>query len=141
MQRIVDLLNEKNDYLFKFYRLNEEQITSLSEGRFDHLDEFYNAREVLLELVSHVDARIEDFNREVLEPGHITESGKKAISLALREKEDVVQRILAQDLEVLSFIEKEKSKMLVELRQVKMGRKAVGGYRQFDEHRRVDEEA
>ena len=41
MIRLVQLLNEKNHFLEKFYSLNESQINMLQQGMFDDIERFY----------------------------------------------------------------------------------------------------
>jgi hypothetical protein len=55
---IIDLLKEKNHYLKKFYTLNKAEIFRLGEGDFSRLDSFYQSRETILDMITHIEALI-----------------------------------------------------------------------------------
>jgi hypothetical protein len=60
---------------------------------------------------------------------------------AMNVKNDLVTRILAQDLQILSVIEQAKSEIIKELRQVQSAKKAVGAYKSGDARNKLDEKA
>ena len=130
MIRLVQLLNEKNHFLEKFYSLNESQIEKLRGGNFDDIEKFYNQREDLLKILKYVDAEI---NRSHLLhkdlTGSFDEIQKSAIKECLRAKEMYVKRILDQDLTVLGLIDDAKSQIIRELQDVKKGSRALAGYK------------
>lgn len=128
MERIVELLTEKNNCLEKFYRLNETELMNFSEGNFENLETFYNSRETILEMVQAVDRMIDSVNQIEDVHGNIDDDSKKKIINALSYKSELVTRILSQDLQILSFIETAKSDIIKELAQVRAARKALAGY-------------
>jgi hypothetical protein len=71
----------------------------------------------------------------------ISNEHKKEMIKAMNYKNDVAQRILSQDLQILSAIEQAKSNIIRELRTVQAGKKAIGGYKSMDERNKLDEEA
>ena len=75
MDEVIELLTDKNQFLEKFYSLNETELISFSEGNFDNLERFYNSREAILEMVSKIDSLIED-----------TQGGEENISDGLKKK-------------------------------------------------------
>ena len=130
MSRVVQLLNEKNHFLEKFYSLNEKQISLLESGQFDEIEKFYNQREDLLKILKYVDSEIfkshmdhKDMN------GSFSEEQKQEIRDALRVKETYVKKILEQDLIVLSLIDEAKSQIIRELQDIQKTRKALSGYK------------
>ncbi len=137
MQRIVSLLNHKNHYLEKFYSVNEAEILNFAKGEFSNLENFYQAREKILETIGYIDSQIET---ESASPD-ITAADRREISTALAIKEEYVSRILAQDLEILSCIESAKSSIIRELQDIRKTAKAVGSYRSRTFNNRLDEEA
>ena len=141
METVIDLLQEKNSYLEKFYSLNEDEIVKFIDGNFDGLDIFYHGRAAILEMIKSVDRRLEGSQVEVNEENEVAAEDKKIILNELAVKNDIVQRILAQDLQVLSLIENTKSTIIKELAKVRAVRKAVGTYSSRLDKIILDEEA
>lgn len=138
MLRIVTLLNQKNHYLEKFYTANETELLNFSQGNFESLEQFYQDREKLLEIIRYIDQQIE---QEPVNAAEISAEQKREISTSLAVKDEYVTRILAQDLEILTCIESAKSSIIRELREIKRTKKAVGGYKSKTFTNRLDEEA
>lgn len=140
MLRIIQLLNQKNHYLEKFYSTNETGILNFSAGNFDGLEEFYQTREKVLEMIKHID---QELDRVQLGSDSIASIDlKNEIREALAIKEEYVSRIIAQDLEILSCIESAKSEIIRELRDLRHSRRVVGSYKSQSLSRgHLDEEA
>ena len=60
--RVVDLLNQKNHYLEKFYALNESEISVMAQGEFENLNSFYQTREQILEVIQYIDRQLFEEN-------------------------------------------------------------------------------
>lgn len=130
MIRLVQLLNEKNHFLEKFYSLNEAQIARLEAGLFDQIENFYNQREDLLKIIKYIDAEVQKAHGLHKErSGVFAESEKTEIRSALRAKEAFVTRILEQDITVLGLIDDAKSQIIRELKDISKARKALNGYK------------
>jgi len=128
--RTLQLLQEKNHFLEKFYSLNEKQILRMVEGHFDQVEQFYNQREDLMKIIRYVDAEVlkaQAIHREV--NGVYTESQKTMIKEFMRSKDQYVARILEQDVQILSLIDKAKTSIIKELQQVRHGKRAMSGYK------------
>lgn len=138
MLRIITLLNQKNHYLEKFYSLNETELLNFSAGQFDNLEYFYQTREKILAMVKYLDGEIDKTESGGSAPS--TED-KRELREALAIKEEYVNRILSQDLEILSCIESAKSDIIRELQELKRAKRAVGSYKSRPADRRLDEEA
>lgn len=139
MENIIRLLQEKNEHLEQFHDLNEGELLNFAEGNFDNLEVFYHSRETLLQIIQRIDSSLEThISGEQAEP---IPAESKAILKALDSKNELVTRILSQDLQILSFIETAKSSIIKELAQVRTARKAVGGYRSGPPKARIDEKA
>jgi len=136
MQRIINLLNQKNHYLEKFYSLNEEELLNFAKNDFDHLESFYRTREEILDVIRYVDDEIDKSETSVL-----SSEEKRLMNEALAAKDEYVARILSQDLEILSCIESAKSSIIRELQEIKKAKKAVGSYKSKAIVNRLDEEA
>lgn len=139
MHRIIELLQEKNNYLEKFYSLNEDELLNFNEGNFDNLDHFYQTREGILRTVNYIDVEIEKC--EIHPALEFSMETREAVREALAVKDEYVSRILAQDLEVISCIERAKSAIIRELQDVRKNRKAVSGYKSSRPAPRLNEEA
>lgn len=141
MQNTIELLNEKNYCLEKFFRLNEAELMNFSVGNFDHLEEFYAHREGLLEIIKRIDSLLEQDNAIPVDPTTVTDELKKQILECIEHKNNLCTKILAQDLEILAAIENAKSDIIRELSQVRVTRKAIGSYKSGPVAARLDEEA
>lgn len=140
MQRVITLLNEKNHYLEKFYSLNESELVFIKSGNFDNLDSFYETRERILEMIRYLDSEL-GVSQQESNPSDLSGDDRKTIVESLRVKTEYVNRILAQDLEVLACIESAKSDIIRELQEVKKVKKAVSKYKMPSFHSKLDEEA
>lgn len=137
--RVIQLLQEKNHYLEKFYSLNEEELLNFAQANFDGLENFYQSRERILEMLNYIDGQLEkcDLGPHI----QISMEDRDTVRECLATREGYVNRILAQDLEILSCIEKAKSAIIRELQEVRKARKAVSGYRSGPAPSRLNEEA
>ncbi len=140
MQRIIRLLKEKNSYLERFYEINESEMSNFANRNFDGLESFYQTRDSLLEMIRDIDERIDGENRESLDEVAFAQSSKVEVELLLKEKTQWVKAILAQDLHILSSVEKEKSTIITELRSTKRAKKVVGAYHSGKQQTQLDEE-
>ena len=141
MDTIINLLKDKNYHLGKFLELNESELLNFSEGNFDNLEVFYQSRETILDLVRCIDRLIEAAANSQDHGVLVSDQNKKEMVLAMNAKNDLVQRILAQDLQILSVIEQAKSQIIRELRTVQAGKKAIGHYKHGEPANKLDEEA
>lgn len=129
MNFLVELLDEKNEYLNKFYELNEKEIINIEDDNYDNLENFYTTRECLLQMIGIIDKRIDGMQSGVVSAESLTEAEKIRIRNCLDKKNKIVQAILNQDLMILSKIEVEKSNIIKDLKQSKFSKKAIGSYK------------
>jgi len=114
-------------------------MLKFAQANFDGLEEFYQNRERILEMLSYIDREMEKCD---LGPHlQVSIEDRDLVRECLAEKEGYVSRILAQDLEILSCIERAKSAIIRELQEVRKARKAVGGYKSGGTQPRLIEEA
>jgi hypothetical protein len=139
MIRIITLLNQKNHYFEKFYSLNEGEIINFAKGDFDNLEPFYQMRDKILEIIKYIDSELESAQRTM--EGAMTMEVKREVREALAIKDEYVNRILAQDLEILACIETAKSNIIRELQNIRQTKRAVGRYKSGQKaSHRLDEE-
>ena len=141
MQRIIKLLKEKNHCLERFYETNEVELSNFARRNFDGIENFYATRDSLLELIHDIDTRIDRENRQSDEPCIYSQHEKIEIELMLKEKNQWVKAILAQDLHILSSVEREKSSIITELRNTSRAKRVVGAYHSGTQTPQLDEKA
>jgi hypothetical protein len=141
MDAIVKLLEDKNSHLKKFYEINEAELLNFVDGNFDNLEIFYQSRETILDLIRCIDNLVDEAANTQNPKSIIPDSVKKAALATMTEKNEIVTMILEQDLQILSVIERAKSDIIKELKQVQAARKAVGSYKSGDAPTKLDEKA
>lgn len=142
MERIITLLREKNHYLEKFYEVNEQELLRFDAGNFEHVEVFHGTRDKILDLIRVIDDLLSEENeRHSRTTVACTLEQKFEIEMILKRKDEWVTKILAQDLSVISWIEREKSNIIRELQSVRKGRKAMQGYHSGGASRTLDEKA
>ena len=128
MSKILELLKEKNFYLEKFLEESKKERGRFKARRFDNLDNLYNKREQILRNIQSIDQRIDSICNEqgsdVLNPPK-----KNEVSEMLANIKTNVRSILEEDLQIISFIESEKTKIIKEIGKTKDGRKVLKGYK------------
>lgn len=128
IDQIVLLLKEKNNHLEMFYDISERERKSFKARNFDNLEDLYRIREDILENINTIDLKIEVYSASA-NKSQLTDTSKKEIESCLGQKEKLVNKILEQDLQILSCIESEKSSMLKKLTSVRTGRRLLKAYR------------
>lgn len=139
MTRIIDLLMHKNHYLENFYATNEEALEQFRVGDFASIEEFYQTRERILDNVRYIDSELNKAQEEI--SGDIESEARQEVRRHLAIKDEYVSRILEQDLEILACIEKAKSQIIRELRDIQKSKRAVSGYKTKSFSHRLNEEA
>lgn len=136
MDRVIALLSEKNNNLEKFYYMNEQELINFADGNFESVEPFYQARDKILDLISCLDSFLDEENQRL--SSEITAEQRADIGDLLRAKDELVKAILAQDLQLLAYIEKEKSNIIRELRGTGTARRAVGAYANIERNSHMD---
>lgn len=137
MLRIVTLLQQKNHYLEKFYALNEQETENFKVGRFDSLEDFYQTRENILQMIKYIDQQIDE--EPSVEPGEVSNDDKNLIREALAIRDQYVSRIISQDLEVLECIETAKSNIIKELQEIQKNRRTMSKFKSPSFNNRLNE--
>lgn len=141
MNRIITLLDQKNHYLEKFYAQNESELKNFIEGQFDGLEAFYENREKILEMIKYIDFEIQKIEIDVQKASALQwDQMKRQIAQSLKIKDLYVEKIIQQDIEVLSCIENAKNMIIKELQDLRRGKKVVGAYRTPTFQQKLDEE-
>lgn len=138
-QKLMELLDEKNQYLERFFELNESELLNFADGYFDNVESFYQAREKILDIVRCIDALVDDEVALISDDG-VSPSMRIEMKDLMAQKDKLAKQILAQDLQVLAAIETEKSNIIRELKSTGQNRKAVAAYRSGPAGHQLDEE-
>jgi HPt (histidine-containing phosphotransfer) domain-containing protein len=139
MERVIVLLREKNQYLEKFYWVNEQELINFGVGNFESVEDFYQVRETILELIASVEALVEEENKRV-ETSVVNGAHRSEVQMILSSKDELVKAILAQDLQILTYIEKEKSNIIRELKSNAQAKKAVGAYANSERMKQLEQD-
>jgi hypothetical protein len=140
MTTIIELLTERNNYLQRFVRLNDEYLKKFRTGDYDLIDDFYNIREGYLQNVNKAENHLSNYLASNSQLRVRSGDAKSLIRSLLVEKDELVKSILDQDLEVLSLIDNEKSQIIRELKAIKNNKKGIKGYHLQKELRAAEEE-
>ncbi|MCB0368397.1 MAG: hypothetical protein KDD45_02900 [Bdellovibrionales bacterium] len=137
MKRILELMEQKNHYLEKFYSINETSIQLFLEDRFEIINDFYDQRENILEILKYIDEEISRVSQNT-RSDNLPDLEK--LKEALKVKDIFVQKIIEQDMTILSCIESAKNSIIKELRDVKKGQKIVSAYKTPSFNKKLEEE-
>jgi hypothetical protein len=126
----IQLLNEKNHFLEKFYTLNENQLVELLEGKFHNIEIFYNQREDILKIIKYIDSQIQRYQQDEVDmKAPISEEDKQVVKRTLKVKDLFVTQIIEQDIQIISIIDRLKSDVIRELKSVRETKRAISGYK------------
>ncbi|MBT4761875.1 MAG: hypothetical protein HOO06_09285 [Bdellovibrionaceae bacterium] len=132
MNQILALLREKNSLLEKFYSLNRNEIQNITDQNFSNIEKFYQDREDILGIIRLIDRKIDESNNTADSLEEV-DTVSDEIRIEMREllsfKKAIVEKILSQDLGILSQIDDEKSRIIVELSKTGTQKKAIGSYK------------
>lgn len=139
MPRLIELMKERNYYLIKYFNLNEREMHLFRGGNFDSLDPFYETRQAILDIVEVLDEKVDE-ELMALKVEDV-EGLQDDMADLLSEKDSIVEKVLDQDLQLISLIETEKGKILREVLDAKSNKKAVGAYKSGNVKRSFQQEA
>jgi hypothetical protein len=135
--RLIQLLEQKNHYLEQFYSLNHLQLNLLQNGETDTLNEFYEKREKILDILSYIDNQTAEAYKKI----SLTEQNQTHVLKLLFIKDEYVHRILEQEMHILSKMDQMKTGILSELIDIKNTRKALKGYHSHSYETQLKEKA
>lgn len=139
MNRLMKYLCEKTHFLEKFFGLNEVHLPEFRENDFANLEFFYHSRDTVLDIISYLDEIIREemktngfLNYETVTDARMKEQ--------LSYHDLMINKVLKQDLEILSLMDSAKSGMIQELQQVRQGKKVTAAYHSGTRRPLVDRE-
>ena len=136
--KLLTLYAEKNHFLKKFVEINDKEIIQFQSGIFEGLEVFYENREKLLEIIRYLDSDIDAEQDSLV---NIDKGSKALFRDLLDQKNELVDQVLKQDLEIIDLIEMQKSQIIRELQDIKKNQRGLSGYKLNQSSVRLDEEA
>lgn len=128
MSKVLDLLKEKNYYLERFLEESRKERTRFKARHFENLDGLYKKREQILLNIKSIDDRIEKLNLPEGEE-FLPLPQKNEMSEMLSLIKTNVRAIMEEDLQIISYIESERTKIIKEITQTREGRRVLNGYK------------
>lgn len=128
MNRIIELLEEKNNHLEMFLYASDRERKSFKARNFDNVEVLYQTREEILKNIQSIDGRIESYSQHV-DSESITLHERKKIEEEMERRQRLVNKIMSQDLVIISCIESEKSAMIKKVSSMKSGRRLLRAYK------------
>ena len=125
---LIQYLNEKNYFLEKFCQLNETQFKLLQQGHVEGLDYFYNQRESIIGIIRNIDTKITKCLM-AKDSQKLTGPDRNAVKKSMSIKDEYVQLIMMQDLEIIAHIDTLKATIFNELKSVSAAKKLTSGYK------------
>ena len=101
---IFEVLEKKNSYLLEFHKINMNELSRLSKGHIDNLENFYYSRELLLNAINQLDNEIS--RKKIRKSLKINPIQKKKLVDIFKLKRKMVLSILDQDLAIISLVDK-----------------------------------
>ncbi len=120
MDILLDLLQRKNSFLEKFYTINEAELLNFTNDDFDNLESFYQCRENILRLVGRLDEQLDDYLKSM--DSDISREVRRQIQDCLDRKDEWAKKIVDQDLQIITEIERKKTGIINELKSVQNGK-------------------
>jgi hypothetical protein len=128
MSKVLELLKEKNFYLERFLEESKKERGRFKARKFENLDQLYNKREQILLNIQSIDRRIADICEK--EQGeHLNPPKRGEVAAMLEQIKGNVRSIMEEDLQIISFVENEKTKIIKEIGNTKEGRRVLKGYK------------
>ncbi len=116
MEILLDLMERKNSFLEKFYTINEAELLNFSADDFGNLESFYQCRENILRLIGRIDEQMDNLLKTM--ETDIPREVRVQIQNCLDRKDDWAKKIVDQDLQIITEIERKKSGIINELKSV-----------------------
>ena len=99
MELIIDLLQQKNNYLLQFKKIGSLECQRLQVGDYSHIEQFYYSRQIILDAIENIDIQIKNYA-----PQHTSKEYKKIIKLLLQKRRIITKSILQQDITIHSYL-------------------------------------
>ncbi|MDE0118924.1 MAG: hypothetical protein OXM55_02810 [Bdellovibrionales bacterium] len=99
MELVIDLLQQKNNYLLQFEKIGFFECQRIRAGDYSHIEQFYYSRQIILDAIENIDIQIKNYT-----PQHVSKEYKKTIKALLQKKRAITKSILQQDIMIHSYL-------------------------------------
>jgi L-cysteine desulfidase len=138
MTNIFDLLERRNEYFLRFLLLSQSFREKVFRGDLNDLELFYDNRESIINIIEHINTRLNEEVENFDEKKYpITKQAKTTVKSCLDYRDELVKKILDVDLELMVALDREKDKVIEELKQVGKTHKTFSSYKSEDPVKRV----
>ena len=125
---VLTILRSKNNCLERFLALSLDFAKSMEANDLSGLAKFQENRENIIKALDLYDRKVSEV-LVVLSPGQRTPQLIQAVEAALAKKDELVHRILEEDLKIISGIEDAKNETLKELSATRKNKDLVGKFK------------
>lgn len=116
-----DFLFEINRMLEHMYSLNEAQYTRVASGDISDLDEFYQSRERILEIIKYLSFELEQIEGESID--------KKQLSQLISARKMYLEKIIEIDLKIFGKLDEVKTNLLKEIGENRSTQRVLKAYK------------
>ncbi|MDE0518778.1 MAG: hypothetical protein F4X95_03820 [Oligoflexia bacterium] len=99
MELVIDLLQQKNNYLLQFEKMGSFECQRLRTGDYSHIEQFYYSRQIILDAIENIDIQIRSYT-----PQQISKEHKETIKALFQKKRAITKSILQQDITIHSYL-------------------------------------
>lgn len=132
MNRLLKLLEDKTFWYKKYLASNEAYIQALRhapEIAIDEIELFYGNRESLLKILENLDVKVQEFMNTLDGKQQPNPEEKSKIQFHIREKDSIIEKIVALDSEIIKEIEAIQNMGAEKLKAMEKGKKALSKYK------------
>ena len=125
---VLALLRSKTRCLERYFALSAIFLEQAEQGDLSELGPFHDQREAHLKAIDLYERKLSEAVT-LLDPAYRTPELVERVRMELLRKEEIVQRILSVDLQIIEKIERAKSSLLIELSQSRKSREILGKFK------------
>ena len=99
MELVIDLLQQKNNYLIQFEKISSFECQRLQSGDYSHIEQFYYSRQIILDAIENIDTHLKNYT-----PHNTSAKHKETIRTLLKKKRAITKSILQKDILIHSYL-------------------------------------
>lgn len=99
MKLVIDLLQQKKDYLIEFEKINSVECNRLRAGDYSQIEQFYYNRQIILDAISNIDKHLKECEVETF-----SDEDKKAVKNLFQKMRALVTSVLHTDILIHSYL-------------------------------------
>ena len=99
MKLAIDLLQQKKDYLKEFEKINSVECNRLRAGDYNHIQQFYYNRQIILDAISNIDKHLKECEAQAF-----SEEEKQLVRSLFQNMRGLITSILHTDILIHSYL-------------------------------------